>query len=64
MDDYDKPGTYCWSFMDIHPPKNLFLFDRLGIEGFKFFIVYITTAKLLTNYFMISKNVNLNQIKN
>ena len=25
--------------MDIHPPKNLFLFDRLGIEGFKFFIV-------------------------
>ena len=50
--------------MDIHPPKNLFLFDRLGIEGFKFFIVYIMTAKLLTNYFMISKNVNLNQIKN
>ena len=23
----------------IHPKKNLFLFDGLGIEGFKFFIV-------------------------
>ena len=35
----DNPGTHWWSFMDIHPPKNLFLFDGLGIEGFKFFIV-------------------------
>ena len=25
--------------MDIHPKKNLCLFDELGIEGFKFFIV-------------------------
>ena len=38
-DKRDKPGTHWWSFMDIHPPKNLFLFDSLGIEGFKFFIV-------------------------
>ena len=38
-DKHDKPGTHWWSFMDIHPPKNLFLFDGLGIEGFKFFIV-------------------------
>ena len=38
-DEHDKPGTHWWSFMDIHPQKNLFLFDGLGIEGFKFFIV-------------------------
>ena len=39
-DEHDKPVTHWWSFMDIHPPKkNLFLFDGLGIEGFKFFIV-------------------------
>ena len=25
--------------MDIHPRKNLLLFDSLGLEGFKFFIV-------------------------
>ena len=25
--------------MDIHPPKNLRLFDSLGLEGFNFFIV-------------------------
>ena len=28
------------------------------------FLLQIMTTKLLTNYFMISKNVNLNQIKN
>ena len=39
MDEHDKPGTHWWSFMDIHPQKNLFLFDGLGIEEFKFFIV-------------------------
>ena len=38
-DKHNKPGTHWWSFMDIHPPKNLQLFDSLGLEGFKFFIV-------------------------
>ena len=38
-DEHDKPGTHWGSFMDIQLPKNLFLFDTLGIEGFKFFIV-------------------------
>ena len=32
-------GTHWLHFMDIHPPKNLFLFDGLGKEGFKFFII-------------------------
>ena len=30
---------HWWSFMDIHPKKNLMLFDSLGLDGFKFFIV-------------------------
>ena len=38
-DKHNKPDTHWWSFMDIHPPKNLQLFDSLGLEGFKFFIV-------------------------
>ena len=38
-DKHNEKGTHWWSFMDIHPPKNLFLFDGLGVDGFKFFIV-------------------------
>ena len=40
-DKHNKPGVfqYWWSFMNIHPKKNLRLFDSLGLEGFKFFTV-------------------------
>ena len=38
-DKHNKPGTHWGSFMDIHPRKNLLLFDSLELEGFKFFIV-------------------------
>ena len=38
-DKHNKPGTHWWSFMDIHPKKNLLLFDSPGLEGFKFFVV-------------------------
>ena len=38
-DKHNKPGTHWWSFMDVHPKKNLLLFDSLGLEGFKFFVV-------------------------
>ena len=30
---------HWWSFMDIHPKRNLLLFDSFGLDGFKFFIV-------------------------
>ena len=38
-DNHNQSGTNWWGFMDIHHRKNLFLFDELGIEGFKIFIV-------------------------
>ena len=38
-DKENKPGIHWWSFMDIHPKYNLFLFDSFGLEGFKLFIV-------------------------
>ena len=38
-DKENKPGIHWWSFMDIHPKKNLFLFDSFGIEDLKRFIV-------------------------
>ena len=37
-DKHTNPGTHWWSFMDIHPKNNLFLFDSLGLEGFKVFV--------------------------
>ena len=38
-DKENEPGVNWWSFIDIHPKNNLFLFDSFGIEGFKLFIV-------------------------
>ena len=36
--DYsDKKGTYWQSFLDLHPKKEIFLFDSFGFEGFKIF---------------------------
>ena len=37
-DKENELGVHWWSFMDIHPKNNLFLFDSFGI-GFKHFIV-------------------------
>ena len=38
-DKENEPGVHWWSFMDIRPKNNLFLFDSFGVEGFKLFIV-------------------------
>ena len=38
-DKYNEPGQHWWSFLDIDPKSNLFLFDSFGLEGFKLFIV-------------------------
>ena len=33
IDRHNEPGIHWWSFMDIHPNKNLMLFDSLGLDG-------------------------------
>ena len=38
-DKENQPGVHWWSFLDINPKNNLFLFDSFGIKGFKLFIV-------------------------
>ena len=51
-DKENEPGVHWWSFIDIHPKSNLFLFDLFGIEGFKLFIAnndQDITNKLLYN---------------
>ena len=34
-DRENKSGTHWWSFLDIHPKKDLLLFDSFGFVGFK-----------------------------
>ena len=38
-DKENEPGIHWWSFIDIHPKNNLFLFESFGLKGFKYFIV-------------------------
>ena len=39
IDRHNEPGIHWWSFMDIHQKKKLMLYDSLGLDGFKIFIV-------------------------
>ena len=38
-DRSNKKGTHWWSFLNLHPRKEIFLFDSFGFEGFKEFII-------------------------
>ena len=35
----DKKGTHWWSFLDLHPQKEIYLFHSFGFEAFKKFII-------------------------
>ena len=35
----DKKGTTWWSFRNLHPKKQIFLFDSFGFDGFKEFLL-------------------------
>ena len=37
-DRSDRAGTHWWSFLDLLPKKEIFLFDSFGFEGLKKFI--------------------------
>ena len=34
-DHTNKKGTHWWSFLDLHPKQEIFLFHSFGFEGFK-----------------------------
>ena len=38
-DRSDKKGTHWLSFLNLHPRKEIFLFDSFGFEGFIEFII-------------------------
>ena len=34
-DRSNKKGMHWWRFLDLHPKKEIFLFDSFGFDGFK-----------------------------
>ena len=38
-DRANEPGTHWWSFLDLHPRKEIFLFDSFGFTGFTKFVI-------------------------
>ena len=53
-DRSDRAGTHWWSFLDLHPKKEIFLFDSFGFEGLKKFI--IDNDKKLLNKVLFNLN--------
>ena len=56
-DKEKEPGVHWWSFIDIQPKNDLFLFHSLGLEGFKLFIVD-NDQQVINNYYITLKNIN------
>ena len=38
-DHSNKKGTHWWSFLDLHPKKEIFLFNSFRFDGFKEFLL-------------------------
>ena len=55
-DRSDRPGTHWWSFLDLHPNKQILLFDSFGFEGLKKFIID-NDKNYLIKYFLILINL-------
>ena len=54
-DRSDKKGTHWWSFLDLHPKKEIFLFDSFGFEGFKEFLLQDDRKTLNKIFYKIKK---------
>ena len=53
-DRSDKKGTHWWSFLELHPKKEIFLLDSFGFNGFKKFLMI---EKLLIKFSTELKNL-------
>ena len=61
-DRSDKNGTHWWSFLDLHPKKEIFLFDSFGFTGLKKFIID-NDEKLINKVLFNLKKFNKNDRK-
>ena len=57
-DKEKKPGVHWWSFINIKPKINLFLFDSFGVEPFKLFIVDNDQQVINELYYITLKHAN------
>ena len=53
-DRSDKKGTHWWSFLELHPKKEIFLLDSFGFNGLKEFLMI---EKLLIKFSTELKNL-------
>ena len=60
-DRADKKGTHWWSFLDLHPKKEIFLFDSFEYSGFKEYIMQ--DNKITLNKILFSNKVTLINLK-
>ena len=54
-DRSNKKGMHWWSFLDLHPKEEIFLFDSFGFDGFKEFLLQ-DDKKLLIKFSTELKN--------
>ena len=40
-DRSNKKSTHWWSFLNLHPKKEIFLFDSFGFDDFKEFLLQV-----------------------
>ena len=54
-DRSNESGTHWWSFLDLHPKKEIFLFDSYGFTGFQKFLIDNDRNTLNKIFFGIEK---------
>ena len=48
-DRSNKDGTHWWSILDLHPRREIFPFDSIGLTGLKSFVIQ-STEKLSVKF--------------
>ena len=63
-DQNDKKSSHWWSFLDLHPKKENYLFDSFGFEGFKEFILKDNQKVLNKILYVIETTIDLLHLMN
>ena len=61
-DQSDEKGTHWWSFLDLHPKKEIFLFDSFGFKVLKNSF-FRTIRRHSIRYFMVLKRLERKTMK-
>ena len=61
-DRSDKKGTHWWTFLNLHPRKEIFIFERFSFKGFQEFVIQ-NDQKIIYNIFYGVEKFYKNDIK-